>query len=255
MRFVAAGLIAVQQILIFLTGNYTFFNLLTIALCILLLDDTFLQRYLPRGITEPMLTSPQSAKRPMWRQVIFIGLAIVIGFLNAVQLGDEFWPGSVPEFATQFASQTSQFFLVNGYGLFATMTTSRPEIIVEGSDDGQTWLPYEFKYKAGDLSRGPAWVEPYQPRLDWQMWFAALEGSPDVEGWFPTFARRLLEGSPEVLGLLEKNPFPNKPPRYIRAELYNYHFTDVAIRQATGNWWQRERDGEFMPPVTLDDFK
>lgn len=254
-RFIAAGLIAGHQTLIFLTGNYTFFNFLTISLCTLLLDDKFLKRILPRGIIEPMLATPQAVKMSIWRQVLTIGLAVVIVFLNVVQMGNEFFSGTIPGFADQIADQTGRFFLVNGYGLFATMTTTRPEIIVEGSNDGQTWLSYEFKYKAGDLSRAPAWVEPYQPRLDWQMWFAALEGSPTIEGWFPTFARRLLEGSPEVLALLDKNPFPNKPPRYIRAELYNYHFTDFASRQDTGNWWRREPAGKFMPPVTLDAFQ
>jgi len=253
-RFIAAGLIAGHKTLILLTGNYTFFNFLTIAMYILLLDDTFLQRFLPRGITVPILDTPQPTV-PRWRLAIFIPLALFIGILNLVQLSGEFQLGVMPTPAIQLSQQVGQFFIVNGYGLFASMTTSRPEIIVEGSNDGQNWLPYEFKYKAGDLARAPAWIEPYQPRLDWQMWFAALEGSPNVEGWFPTFARRLLEGSPQVLALLDKNPFPDKPPHYIRAELYNYRFTDFATRQATGNWWQREPAGEFFPPSTLADLK
>jgi hypothetical protein len=139
---------------------------------------------------------------------------------------------------------------VNSYGLFAVMTPSRPEIIVEGSNDGQTWLPYEFKYKPGDLERRPAFVAPHQPRLDWQMWFAALG---DVRGnrWFINFAVRLLQGTPETLALLEKNPFPNQPPKFVRGSLYDYRFTDGAMRRATGRWWRREYKSEYCPAISL----
>jgi hypothetical protein len=139
---------------------------------------------------------------------------------------------------------------VNSYGLFAVMTTTRHEIIVEGSEDGTNWLAYEFKYKPGDVNRRPGFIEPFQPRLDWQMWFAAL-GSCRQNPWFGNFCERLLQGSPEVLALLEKNPFPKHPPRYLRAELYDYHFTNFAERRATGAWWRRERVGEYLPPVSI----
>src|SRR5207245_3512750 len=112
------------------------------------------------------------------------------------------------------------------------MTTSRPEIIIERSDDGRIWLAYEFKYKPGDLARRPGFVEPHQPRLDWQMWFAAL-GSYDNTAWFHAFLARLLEGTPEVLGLLAANPFPDHPPRYVRALVYDYRFTTPAERRAS----------------------
>ncbi len=111
----------------------------------------------------------------------------------------------------------------NGYGLFAMMTTARPEIIIEGSNDNQTWLPYEFKYKPGDPTRRPAFVAPHQPRLDWQMWFEALNVmTPHYEpsSWFMNFCVRILQGQPEVLALLKTNPFPNSPPRYLRATVY-----------------------------------
>jgi hypothetical protein len=141
---------------------------------------------------------------------------------------------------------------VNSYGLFAVMTTERREIIVEGSDDGVNWLPYEFKYKPGDMNLHPAFVEPHQPRLDWQMWFAAL-GNIQQNPWFESFCIRLLQGSPEVLALLEKNPFPKHPPRYIRAEFYDYHFTSFAEYRATGAWWKREPAGEYLPPVSFHE--
>ena len=141
---------------------------------------------------------------------------------------------------------------VNSYGLFAVMTTERREIVVEGSNDGTNWLAYEFKYKPGDVNRRPAFVAPHQPRLDWQMWFAAL-GDYRQNPWFANFCERLLQGSPEVLALLEKNPFPGHPPRYIRAELYDYHFTSFAERRATGAWWKREFIGEYLPPLSLPE--
>jgi hypothetical protein len=134
--------------------------------------------------------------------------------------------------------------IINAYGLFAVMTTSRPEIIVEGSNDGQNWLAYEFKYKPGDVTRPPGWVAPYQPRLDWQMWFAAL-GTCNYNPWFEIFMLRLQQGSPDVLALLGRNPFPDAPPRYVRARLYDYHFTDLAARRAGGAWWRRDLMGAY----------
>src|SRR5262249_49316482 len=125
----------------------------------------------------------------------------------------------------------------NSYGLFAAMTTSRQEIIIEGSNDGANWQAYEFKYKPGDLKRRPAFVAPHQPRLDWQMWFAAL-GDYRQSPWIVNLCVRLLQGSPQALGLMGKNPFPKAPPKYIRALIYDYRFTDIAVRRSTGDWWQ-----------------
>ena len=156
----------------------------------------------------------------------------------------------MPGFARQLVDWQAPFDLVNSYGLFAVMTTSRTEIVVEGSNDGQTWQAYEFKYKPGDLARRPPWVAPYQPRLDWQMWFAAL-GSYQENPWFANFMIRLMQGTPEVTALLEKNPFPNGPPLYIRAVAYDYQFTDFTARRATGDWWRRERKGLYFPEVSL----
>jgi hypothetical protein len=143
------------------------------------------------------------------------------------------------------------FLLLNSYGLFAMMTTTRPEIVVEGSADGETWREYEFRYKPGALTRRPPWNIPHQPRLDWQMWFAALGGSWEDEAWFGAFLIRLLEGSPAVLRLLASNPFPDRPPRFVRATLYDYRFSDPATRAATGQWWVRTKTREFAPVVSL----
>jgi hypothetical protein len=133
------------------------------------------------------------------------------------------------------------------------MTTSRPEIIIEGSNDRQTWLAYEFKYKPGDLKRRPRFVAPHQPRLDWQMWFEALRtpGRHPPSDWFLHFCQRLLEGSPEVLSLMERNPFPEGPPKYIRAMVYDYHFTDLGTLRMEGTWWRREFKGAYIPGLSL----
>src|SRR5258708_37473872 len=142
------------------------------------------------------------------------------------------------------------FHLVNGYGLFSVMTTFRPEIVVEGSRDGVNWLAYEFKWKPGDPKRRPRFVAPHQPRLDWQMWFAAL-GYFNNNLWFKKFLMRVLEDSPQVLTLLGTNPFPDEPPKFIRAVLYHYRFTTLAERKATGAWWERERRGMYCPILQL----
>jgi hypothetical protein len=130
------------------------------------------------------------------------------------------------------------------------MTTTRPEIIVEGSNDGEHWSAYEFRYKPGDTLRAPPWVAPHQPRLDWQMWFAAL-GNFRQNRWFVNFMARLLEGSSDVRALLQTDPFPNAPPRYVRASLYEYHFTNAAQRRATGAYWRRTYLGVYLPPIGL----
>jgi hypothetical protein len=135
---------------------------------------------------------------------------------------------------------------VNTYGLFAVMTTTRPEIVVEGSMDGVDWRAYEFRYKPGSTMRRPRWVAPFQPRVDWQMWFAAL-GRFESEGWFQQFCRRLLQGSPSVATVFDYNPFPATPPRYLRGTLYRYRFAP----RGSGAWWVRERLGEYSPILSL----
>jgi hypothetical protein len=140
--------------------------------------------------------------------------------------------------------------IVNNYGLFAVMTTERNEIVIEGSEDGEKWVPYEFRYKPGDVDRSPRWVQPHQPRLDWQMWFAAL-GSYRTNPWIVNLAVRLLDGSPSVPPLLANNPFPQHPPRFVRATVYRYTFTDFETRRRTGAWWKREPRGLYLPAVGL----
>jgi hypothetical protein len=141
---------------------------------------------------------------------------------------------------------TTAYSLVNNYGPFAIMTTERPEIIVQGSNDGRNWLDYPFKYKPVNLDKKLSWNIPHQPRLDWQMWFAAME-TPGPDSWFVKFMQKLQQGSPQVLSLLAENPFPEKPPAYVRALSYRYFYTTPKQRAETSNILQREYLGVYWP--------
>ena len=228
-RIIGASMTIGFQLLIALTGNYTFFNLLTILLCLLLFTEKFIER------------APWNVR--------FVAVVLIpVGFL---QLLTTFGIGvNLPEPFRSMDYRAETFHLVNHYGLFAVMTTSRIEIVIEGSDDGMTWKDYEFKYKPGDVQRRLRWVAPYQPRLDWQMWFAALSNYQS-NPWFQQLFLRLLEGRPEVTSLFELNPFPNHPPRFIRAVAYDYHFTDWSTGRKTGAVWTRTPQGDYFPPVSL----
>jgi lipase maturation factor 1 len=248
-RVIAAWFIIALQILIALTGNYAFFNLLTISLCLFLLDDTQLARLLPARLFDRVRSWFRESKPTAWRRRSMGVLAALILLISGYQMAREFsglrWmPAEI------VTGAIAPFEILNTYGLFAVMTTTRPEIIVEGSNDAQNWLPYEFNYKMGDLSREPRWVAPHQPRLDWQMWFAAL-GNYRSDPWILQFMLRLLEGSPDVLQLMQNDPFHGTPPRYVRATTYLYLFTTPAEKRATGNWWKREEQGAYIPPVSL----
>ncbi|MGH8093448.1 MAG: lipase maturation factor family protein [Chthoniobacterales bacterium] len=245
LRLLGCGLLVFLQIVIGLTGNYAFFNLLTLALCLLLIDDAVWPGR-PR-LTNPGPTSLSHAWS-VWPAAVVIFLTMPV---NAFLIFNGFkpeaqWPRAIESLYGVFAP----FRIVNGYGLFRVMTKERLEIIIEGSADGIDWKPYDFKWKPGGLDRMPAFVEPHQPRLDWQMWFAALSDARQ-NPWFFGLAFRLLENSPDVMRLLGNNPFPKKPPRYLRAELYRYRFSTLAEHRKTGQWWQRQDLREYLPTISL----
>jgi hypothetical protein len=183
-RFLAARAIVVLQVLILLTGNYAFFNLLTISFCLFLIDDAFFRRVLPRKMVSRLSSATAYEKSRVWSRAVcgaFAALALFVGGFQVARTFGVRW-----SLADAAIRSVSPFQIINGYGLFAVMTITRPEIVIEGSNDGVTWLAYEFKYKAGDLTRRPAWVAPHQPRLDWQMWFAAL-GDYQSDPWIIRF--------------------------------------------------------------------
>jgi hypothetical protein len=270
--------------MIIITGNYTFFNWLTILLCLLLYDDQFWRRAgsrIQKASTgwigsknneaenaQPDFTNvqeienaadekPPIAKRqsPQWLQwvgrifvIVVVGLILLISTLQMVALFVR--PLTLPQPVTAVISTIRPLRSVNRYGLFAVMTTERPEIVIEGSYDGQSWEAYEFNWKPGDLHRRPRFVAPHQPRLDWQMWFAAL-GSARNNPWLIRFMERLLQGSPETLALVRHNPFPDTPPCFLRALLYDYRFSDFVGKQTQNTWWQRKQLGNYTPVLSL----
>lgn len=224
-RHIGGGLLIAFQLILIASGNYAFFNWLTIVLCLSLFDED----------------------RGRWKKPAGLVVAAIVIPVSLVEMASSF-DLNLPD--RGLVQLVSPYHIVNSYGLFAVMTTTRPEIVIEGTADGITWRPYEFKYKPGDLHRRPPFVAPHQPRLDWQMWFAALGGSYNNR-WFGQLMLRLLQGRPEVVGLLAYNPFPEHPPKAVRATLYEYRFTTSAERAQTGDWWVREPKGPYFPEVTL----
>ncbi|MGO9988850.1 MAG: lipase maturation factor family protein [Steroidobacteraceae bacterium] len=249
-RAVAAGCVLLFQSLIVLTGNYNFFNLLTMLLCIFLFDDAALRRVVPRPL-EPLA---QQRVQPPGRAATIAAtiLAVIVVPVGLNRIWQTAAHADLPALGT-LTRAVSPWLIVNPYGLFAVMTTTRPEIVIEGSADGKEWREYVFRYKPGPLSRPALWNIPHQPRLDWQMWFAALGGIRE-NPWFVMLMWRLLQGSPAVLSMLESNPFPDVPPKYVRAQLYDYRFADRRTHLSTGQWWVRRPEGLYFPQVSTADF-
>jgi hypothetical protein len=246
-RFFAAFGILLLQSCILITGNYNWFNLQTMLLCLLLFDDAAFQKCLPQRVVRVL--SRRVRQRPPKAVSVVVGAwGLVLVFVSLVQM-DERFGGRPPSALREMAQLIEPMRMVSSYGLFAVMTAERNEIIIEGSDDGVEWREYEFRYKPGDVTRRPPWNIPHQPRLDWQMWFAALD-DPRRVNWFPHFLERLLQNEPTVTALLEKNPFADKAPQYIRAQFYGYTFSS-AEEMRNGLWWQRRSLGLYFPVVRL----
>lgn len=243
-RLTGAAWMIALQVLIFATGNYGFFNVLTVGLLLFLLDDQALRSAVPQHMAERF--GPTAGR--MERRIA-AGVAAVVLVLGLSHLWITF-EGSAPAPVEAAVRYTGPLQIVNTYGLFAVMTTQRNEIVLEGSADGTRWQTYEFRFKPGPVNVAPRWVAPFQPRLDWQMWFAALSNYQS-NPWFVNFVVRLLEGSPEVEKLLANNPFPGQPPRFIRAGEYEYSFSDATTLRRTGAWWVRQPKALYLPPVGL----
>jgi hypothetical protein len=238
----AAGIITIVfQFMLILGGNLSWLNWLTVVLAISTIDDRFLS-WLPiaRPALEPI---------PVVQKAATVALAVVVGVLSVPVVLNILSPGQVMN--TSF----NPLQIVNTYGAFGSVTKERYEIVIEGTDAASisastVWKEYEFKGKPGELSHRPPQVAPYHMRLDWLMWFAAMSNASDYP-WFAPLMLKLLEGDRAVLGLLRTNPFPDRPPRWIRAQLYLYHFTSPDERRRTGAWWTRRLAGPYFPEVRL----
>jgi len=233
--------------LVALSGNYCFFNLLVFSLGLCLLDDQAWGKFRLATLQRQKQAPPI---QPL-RSALGGGILAVFLWCSLLQtVVPLFQWRDVPPWINAPLRWLGPFRSINSYGLFAVMTPTRPEIILEGSHDGRTWKEYSFKWKAGDTARALPVVAPFQPRLDWQMWFASL-GELKHNPWFSNFLLRILQGEPTVSALLESNPFPEKPPRYLRAALFHYKFTDKPTRDRTGALWERDYRGDYCPPISL----
>jgi len=252
------------------TGNYGFFEPLTVVLCLPALADD------PDPSAQPAAGAPRVVWSRWRRELVrasrsvqallaacfaALGLALVAFQLSGAPIGPA-WLQTTQRTIRESISESEAFWKVvgqlepwnslNTYGLFRVMTTERPSIELQGSDDRVTWKPYGFRWKEGPLDQPPSWCASHMPRLDWQLWFSALRPPrAPQEPWFDHLLERMLQGEPDVLALLAENPFPERPPRFVRAVLFQYEFTTSQERAETGNWWKRQEVRIFHPPVSL----
>jgi lipase maturation factor 1 len=248
-RRAAAAITLLSQALIVATSNHNFINLLTILLCVFLLDDGLLRRWLPvrlrYGLPVPM--HPAGVE---WTRPALAALATLVFALSLTQLLPSASSRPLPRPLQAFNALAPAFGIGNRFHLFPTMQTERQELLIEGSRDGVTWKAYEFRYKPGALDRRPPFVVPHQPRLDWMMWFLPAQWE-DTGDWFEPFLQALRENRAPVTDLLAVNPFRGQaPPRLIRVHVYRYRFTTAAQRERSGKWWSAEYLGEYpdVPP-------
>jgi len=240
---IGAAMMIVTQLWLVASGNFSWLNALTIGLGFTAIDGSWLHRIIP-------LAAPhQELGGPVWFMVPGFVVTALVAVLS-------WWP--VRNMASRRQHMNASFnslHLVNTYGAFGSVTRVRNEVVVEGTDEVEVtpstvWREYEFKGKPGNIRRRPPQVAPYHLRLDWLMWFAALSPAY-LQRWFAPLLLRLLQNDRSTLALLRSNPFPDTPPRFVRAQLYRYRFTTRRERRQTGAWWVRYPMGEYVQPVSL----
>jgi lipase maturation factor 1 len=261
-RILCFWIVTPWQIGVILTANYTFLNYLVLALGFLLLDDRFLRRFVPARLHPVALEpsnvddDPGAIQQPAFRlhlRSLRLAIAAVmltwIGYATTAELVGMFLhPNRLPWAPVQ---ALEPFRIANQYGLFAVMTRGRYEIEFQGSNDNQHWSAYTFRYKPQALNEKPGLYAPYQPRFDWNLWFASL-GDWNQNQIVPLTEERLLSNDSSVLHLFRASPFSSAPPRYVRAVLWQYWFTTLDEKRHTGNWWRRSLLGGYAPTLTLD---
>jgi hypothetical protein len=246
-RHIAGVLLVTFQIFLIVSGNLSFLNYLTIIPFLACFDDTFLRHFLPGALVSRAERAAQQSQPSRINNAIAVALSILVAWL------------SIPAVLNLASGRQLMNYsfdpldLVNTYGAFGTVGREREEIIFEGTEDtlitaDTKWKEYEFKAKPGDPNRRLPFVAPYQPRIDWQIWFAAM-ASPADYPWTLHFVWKLLHNDPGTLSLLANNPFPDAPPHYIRAQLYRYRFAPIG----ENSWWKREPVGQWLPALSTDN--
>ncbi|RYZ03162.1 MAG: lipase maturation factor family protein [Myxococcales bacterium] len=249
-RLVAGGLIVTFQAILIASGNLSFLNWLTLFLALACFDDALFVRLTPRRFREAVQArvaqladvAPSRARR-----AVSVVLALVIGCLSLDPIVNLLSPRQAMN------ASFEPFNLVNTYGAFGSVSRERYEVIIEGTsaqtiDERTRWKEYALPCKPGPVERRPCWITPYHYRLDWQLWFVPL--APDSQRrWFVSLANHLLKGDPAVLGLFADNPFPGRPPRFVRASFYRYRFAPVR----SGATWEREPAEQYLAPLSLSD--
>jgi|WetSurMetagenome_2_1015567.scaffolds.fasta_scaffold40919_3 lipase maturation factor 1 len=249
-RLIAAAVTIAMQLLIIATSNHNFFNLLTILLCLFLLDDKLVTRWIPKAFRprqRDLFQPPVSGAAG--KAAIGAG-AVMILALSGTMMVEMLTQEPLSEEAYWFASLGPRYGIGNVYHVFPTMQTERQELQIAGSDDGIRWKHYVFRYKPGKPGQIPGFIVPHQPRLDWMMWFVPPQGD-DMHTWFPRLLDALAKNNPAVTRLLAVNPFEGKaPPLFLRVEAYRYRFTTPEERARSGDWWKIDYLGEFpnVPP-------
>jgi hypothetical protein len=241
-RLTAAALTIGMQLLIIATSNHNFINFLTIALCLFLLDDKLLKPLTPTRLAIDISRShlPISKMRNLMIFLCFI----VIPATSLISFSAKLWDHSVIKKSLPWAESVQHFGIGHLFHIFPTMQTQRHELIIQGSQDGERWLNYQFNFKPDNAADKLKINLPHQPRLDWMLWFVPTQHPVQIS-WFDQFMRRLKAGSANVTDLLARNPFPDNPPRYLRVLVYRYSFTNKEEKTLTGHWWQTEYLGEF----------
>ena len=257
-RIICFLIVTPWELGIILTANYTFLNYLVLALGFLLLDDRILSRFLPErwrkpliaeSIPKPIQTETSEGFVHFLRSLKLSLTGVILAWIFYATTAQLIWMFSAAPLPMTPVMALEPFRIANRYGLFGIMTRGRYEIEFQGSDDGKNWMAYPFRYKPQDPSRAPGIYAPYQPRFDWNLWFASL-GSWRDYSIVPRTEVRLLSNDKDVLALFANNPFSQKPPRQVRAVLWQYWFTSMSEKRATGQWWRRQYVGLYAP--TLD---
>ena len=250
------------------TGNFGFFNLQTIVLCIPLLNDQCFDRFVPGRFRRPSVNIAGGSRPPARRMLGNCAAVLVLvasGLVTIREMVRTVQADKVPAFVAGALSVADRSLLswgekailapispyrtINGYGLFRVMTIHRTEIVLETTYDGIVWGESDFPYKPGRVDRAPPIVAPHMPRLDWQMWFAALNPRGN-EYWLAPLTQRILEGSPRVCRLIGHPEWIRDPPRIVRLSLYEYRFSTRDQYRATGAWWSRTHTGYLTGPLS-----